>query len=36
VSALQAHHAAGRLQTNELDQRIATTLTDTTVTELDH
>jgi hypothetical protein len=27
VSALQAHHAAGRLQTNELDQRIAKALT---------
>jgi hypothetical protein len=35
VSALRAHHAAGRLQTNELDQRIATALTATTVTELD-
>lgn len=35
MSALQAHHAAGRLQTNELDQRIAKALTATTVTELD-
>jgi hypothetical protein len=35
VSALRAHHAAGRLQTNELDQRIATALTATRVTELD-
>lgn len=35
MSALQAHRAAGRLQTNELDQRIAKALTATTVTELD-
>jgi Flp pilus assembly protein TadB len=35
VSSLRAHHAAGRLQTNELDQRIAEVLTATTVTQLD-
>lgn len=35
VSSLRAHHAAGRLQTNELDQRIAEALTATTVTQLD-
>jgi Flp pilus assembly protein TadB len=35
VSSLRAHHAAGRLQTDELDQRIAEALTATTVTQLD-
>ena len=35
LSALRAHHAAGRLQTNELDQRVAKALTATTLTELD-
>jgi Flp pilus assembly protein TadB len=35
VSSLRAHHAAGRLQTDELDQRIAGALTAATVTELD-
>jgi hypothetical protein len=35
VSSLRAHHAAGRLQTEELDQRIAEALTATTVTQLD-
>jgi len=36
VSSLRAHHAAGRLATDELDQRIAEALTATTVTQLDH
>jgi len=36
LSALRAHHAAGQLQTNELDQRIAKALTATTLTELDN
>ncbi len=35
LTALRAHHAAGRLQTNELDERITNALTATTVTELD-
>lgn len=34
MSNERAHHAAGLMQTNELDQRIATALTATTVAEL--
>jgi Domain of unknown function (DUF1707) len=35
LTVLRAHHAAGRLQTNELDERVTAVLTATTVAELD-